>query len=72
MRPRSSELRRSRPNRVARRNIMEIVVVIAASASMALMVLGSGIAAERWTSVEDIATDGAVHTPPPLSWREST
>jgi hypothetical protein len=55
-----------------RRAFVEIVVAITASAIMALMVAVGGIAAERSTSVEDVAAHGAGHEPPPLSWRERT
>ena len=72
MRLRSSELCRSRPTVVAPRAFVEIVVAIAASAIMALMVIGGGIAAEQWTGVEDMATNASGHEPAPLSWREST
>ena len=72
MRLRSSKSCRSPPAAALPRAFVEIVVAITASVIMALMVAGGGIAAERWTSAEDVAAHGSGQEPPPLSWRETT
>jgi len=72
MRLRNAKSCRSQPATAVPRALLEIVVAIAASAIMALMVAGGGLAAERWTGTEDVAETGSSHEPPPLSWRETT
>jgi hypothetical protein len=72
MRQTSGERCRSQSNVVLPRACIEIAVAITASAIMALMVVGGGVAAERWIGVDDAAITGAGHEPPPLSWREKT
>ena len=68
----SRERCQARRNPSTTRVAREIVVALAASAIMALMVAGGGVAAERMTNLQTSAVEGPAHEPAPLSWREST
>ena len=68
MRLESGARRRGRRN-WATLAIVEVVAALVASAIMALMVVGGGLAVERTTSVQSMAEEEASGEPGPLSWR---
>jgi hypothetical protein len=72
VKPTSTESSCSQWNAARTQNFTEVIVAIAASAIMALMVVGGGIAVEGWTSLQASTADESPHEPAPLSWREST
>lgn len=66
------EQRQVRTSTATTRSLVEIVAMLAASAFMALLVLGGGIAVERVTESQTSAMEAPAREPAPLSPREST
>ena len=64
--------REVRRNAATTRVAREIVAATVASAIMALMVAGGGIAVERMTTAQTSAAEAAFSEPAPLSWGEAT